>query len=134
MVAGKAVILQPCLRTGIAGQVVDNAASGGILAVIDEESGEVLTDGYDEAEHVFTEHPDSHKPFRGQRIPHWNELMELVQEIHALMPAAHKYIGFDFALNDEGKWCLIEGNWGQFIGQFAGRLPIRRQFEELMTS
>lgn len=132
MKGGKATILQPYLRTGRAGYVVDNVIGGGILALIDKETGTVTTNGYDEVGRQFEKHPDSGQTYKGAQIPRWQELLEYVQELHGSLPGLHRYVGFDLALNERNEWCVIEGNWGEFGGQLGTGVPVRAEFEELM--
>jgi len=106
----------PVLRVGRKGNIVDNAGSGGCFAVIDPETGSIMTDGYDESGNVFKSHPDSQKVFRGNRIPEWETLKQFAIQVHASLPSEHKYVGFDFALSENG-WVIIEGNWGDLILQ-----------------
>ena len=43
-----------------------------------------------------------------------------------------RYVGFDFALTQEG-WVLVEGNsLGQFVGQIAEQKGVRKQFMEYL--
>lgn len=112
-------VLQPFLRTGRKGDVVDNAGHGGMLALIDENTGILLTDAVDKYGNSYKKHPDSGIMYKGWRIPRWNELIETAENLFRECLSEHKYIGFDFALTDNG-WVLIEGNWGQFVGQYNG--------------
>lgn len=124
-------ILQPFFRTGRKGQIVDNAGAGGILCVVDENTGVVITDGYDENHNVYVKHPDSELIYKGWKIPRWQELISLTNEIHTTLPESFKYVGFDFALTDKG-WDLIEGNWGQFVGQIAAQKGIKHLFDSYL--
>lgn len=120
-------ILAPVLRVGRKGSVVDNAGGGGIIACIDEKSGVITTNGQDEAGLEYIVHPDSNKKFKGWQVPEWKELMRLAEEIHRNCLSDHRYIGFDFALTDEG-WVVIEGNWGQFLNQYVDHRGIKNEF------
>lgn len=122
-------ILKPCLRMGRKGAVVDNAGSGGVVAVIDEKTGILLTDCCDERGHFFSEHPDSKHPVKGWQVPRWNELIEFAKEVHSNIEY-YPYIGWDFALTDDG-WCLVEGNWGQFLSEFIDFEGIRKKFDRM---
>lgn len=124
-------ILKPCLRMGRKDAVVDNAASGGIVAVIDEKTGVILTDGCDELGHFYKEHPDSHHPIKGWQVPNWKELIDFATEVHSTIDY-YPYIGWDFALTDNG-WCLIEGNWGQFLSEFVDYEGIRKRFDDMFV-
>ena len=130
---GEHVILNPTIRTGRKGFVVDNAGAGGITAMIDVQTGIIITDGIDKKYNRYSIHPDSNKQFKGTMIPHWKELKETVEKVHRSLPSRHRYVGFDFALSNNG-WILIEGNWGQLIGsQTATQVGVRYQFEKLMN-
>lgn len=130
-VNGEIHILQPFFRTGRKGQIVDNAGAGGILCVIDEVSGVIKTDGFDEHNNQYEYHPDCGLKYKDWQIPHWNELRGLVRKVHLALPDDFRYIGFDFALTPSG-WDLIEGNWGQMIGQIAEQRGIKREFESYL--
>lgn len=121
----------PFVRTGRAGSVVDNAGSGGVFAVVDEKTGVILTDGYDERGGVYKTHPDSHLTFQGWQLPDWKSLIELSHRVHAKLPPQLKYVGFDFAHTDSG-WVLIEGNWGEFVQQGPLKRGLRKEFLRLM--
>lgn len=119
-------VLDPFFRTGRVGSVVDNAGQGGVFAGIDPETGVIITDGVDEMGHRYVIHPDSGLTFRGWQIPRWKELIETAEKAHRTIPH-HKYIGWDFALTDKG-WVLIEGNWGQMVGQYATKVGVKELF------
>ena len=106
----------PCMRFGRAGSIVDNAGQGGVFVSIDRDTGEIISDAYDEKGNVFVAHPDSKVAFRGFRVPQWADLIELVKKAHLALPDDQVYVAFDFALSEKG-WCLVEGNWGDWILQ-----------------
>lgn len=106
----------PCLRAGRLGAVVDNAGSGGILAIINIDSGKIETIGHDDFGNKYEKHPDSGIEYIGWQVPRWKELVETATEMHMTIMPEHKYIGWDFALTDKG-WVVIEGNWGQYIAK-----------------
>ena len=123
-------ILKPFFRIGRAGCIVDNANSGGILAVVDENSGIIQTEGVDMLGNRYKIHPDSQKPIQGAQIPQWDSLLKLVEHIHRTEMPNYPYIGWDFALTSKG-WVLIEGNWGEFVSEFADREGIKEKFDSL---
>ena len=123
-------IFKPVLRIGRKGQIVDNANSGGIIVTVDEKSGVVLTDGVDMMGRKYIQHPDSNIILKGFQIPYWNELLHLVEQIHTTIMPNYPYIGWDFALTQNG-WVLIEGNWGQFLSEFSDREGIKESFDKL---
>lgn len=122
-------ILKPFLRMGRTGSIVDNAATGGVFSVVDEKSGILTTDGYNEYGSMFITHPDSNKIIKGWQIPEWNELLKIAEEIHSMVPD-QPYIGWDFAYSVKG-WVLVEGNWGQFMSEFADKEGIKNKFDNL---
>lgn len=111
---GKVKSVFPCMRFGREGSIVDNAGQGGVFVSIDPESGEIITDAFDEEGNVFPSHPDSKVRFRGFRIPRWEELKGIVEKAHLALPDDQVYVAFDFALSERG-WCIVEGNWGDWI-------------------
>ena len=127
---GEFYILKPFFRTGRRGSIVDNGAAGGILSCIDAVSGMIVTDGFDEHNHVFERHPDSGMQYKGIQLPQWEALLKMVQSAHKKFPD-HKYIGWDFALSKDG-WVLIEGDWGQFLSEFVDKEGIKDKFDMLM--
>lgn len=120
----------PCMRFGRAGSIVDNAGQGGVFVSVDRDSGEIISDAYDEKGNCFVSHPDSQVPFRGFRIPQWENLKELVKKAHLALPDNQVYVAFDFALSENG-WCLVEGNWGDWILQ---QLSLERGFRNEFVS
>lgn len=129
---GEFTVIWTRMRTGKKGAIVDNAGQGGIVVNVDPSSGVVTTDGIDEAYHHFEAHPDTHIPFKGWQVPRWEELLSTVERLHRSVFSRHIYIAWDFALTDDG-WVVIEGNWGQLLGQqTASQKGVRREFHRLM--
>lgn len=95
----------------------DNLASGGVVAALDLESGEILT-----AEmlcgHVFTPcavHPDSKTPIAG-KLPYWAEIKAKIEEIcRYICPL--EYLGFDIVITDEG-FKILEINTHQDLHKY----------------
>lgn len=125
-------ILQPFFRTGHEGSIVDNAGQGGVFTVLDPKTGIATTDGIDEYGRTFETHPDSGLHFKGWQLPRWNELLCIVEAAHKSIPS-QKYIGWDFALSENG-WVLIEGNRGQMVGQYSQDRGIKEEFLKLLNS
>lgn len=116
------------IRTGRDGAVVDNGGAGGIFAAIDEDSGKIITDGFDEFAHLYVCHPNSNIKYKGWQVPYWEELKETAIAVHSTVFPDMKYIGWDFALTEKG-WVLIEGNWGQFLQQAPLGFGLRNVFD-----
>ena len=115
------------LRTGRGDSVVDNAAAGGIIALVDPETGVVLTDAIDERNGRWERHPDSGVVFRGFRIPLWDELRRLVDGMTSVFPGLG-LVGWDLALAEDG-WLMIEGNGSsQMLPQMIDKKPRKSAF------
>lgn len=99
-------VIGPFLRTGRAGSIVDNGGGGGIVSAIDEKTGLVISNGFDEKGNHYETHPDSGICFKNFQIPEWDALLTLAKEIHYKMKG-HKYIAWDFAYTSKG-WVLNE--------------------------
>lgn len=125
-------ILQPFFRTGRKGSIVDNAGQGGVFAVFDPETGIITTDGVDEFGGRFEIHPDSNLRFKGWQIPRYDEMKKIAAQLIHRMPKGQRYVGFDFALTNDG-WVLVEGNsLGQFVGQIAEQKGVKEKFMEYL--
>lgn len=105
--AGEFFHIFALFRIGRGGNVVDNVSSGGLVALIDMESGEICTPAYCGTE-KFETHPDTGIRFQGFTVPEWNKLRSLVQEIHLEHPH-QRLFGFDMAWTKSG-WDLVEVN------------------------
>lgn len=88
---------------------VDNAYKGGLFAPIDVDTGVILRDPVDDLWHPYPEHPVSGIKLKGEKVPHWNKIKEMV------LRAADKvsdiiYISWDVCISEDGSIYLIEGN------------------------
>lgn len=128
---GKAHILSATIRTGTGKHVVDNGHSEGVYAAIDVDSGMIITIGYNANGERFPVHPDSGKPFAGFIIPNWDGLREKAIEVAEIIPQM-RYIGWDWALNNEKQWILIEGNepGGIDVHQHPGFVMRKNQYRK----
>lgn len=129
IVDGVVHIIRPFARFGTGGNVVDNGAQGGLVSLIDPDSG-IITDVVDEFGNKYVLHPDTKIPIVGYKIPYWQEALAMAEELARIMPEV-RYVGWDLALTDNG-WVMVEGNSrGQFIGM---QLPIQKGVRALMLS
>ena len=123
----------PCVRFGRKGCIVDNAGQSGVFASVDLETGEIITDAFDEHGHKYNAHPDSKRIFRGFKIPQWQELIDMAREVHLALPENQVYVAFDFALSDKG-WVIVEGNWGDWVLQQTSlEMGLRKEFTALLN-
>ena len=112
-------------RMGMDGNVVDNGGAGGICASVDPLTGVCVGPGTRENGERYQAHPNTGEQIVGFRIPHWEELIAIVEELVKVIPE-QKYVGWDMALTEAG-WMLVEANaWGQFeIGQMSDKQGLR---------
>ena len=127
----EANVLLAFMRAGRKGSAVDNGGTGGIFATIDINTGKISSNGVDEHNNRYTQHPDSKMEYIGWSIPQWNEVLELAKEIHSNIFPENPFIGWDFALTKNG-WVLVEGNWSQFVCQAAAGIGVKDRLLELM--
>lgn len=111
----KITIWLPFFRVGRAGSVVDNGGAGGILCALNGETGEI-TACRDELNNNYTVHPDSGEKLVGEKIPKWDEALEISRELAGIIPE-NRFTGWDLALTNDG-WVLVEANtYPQFVCQ-----------------
>lgn len=127
---GEVTVWRPFARFGRGDAVVDNAASGGLICLVDEKSG-VIYSARDESGNEYLYHPDSKKQLVGYRIPRWNEAKDLVIKLANVLPD-NRYTGWDIALTPNG-WVMVEGNAsGQIIQQIVLKCGLKRELELML--
>lgn len=95
-------------KMGNGGRVVDNY---GLHSPVDLETGEILFpahSGDTTAGILYTEHPYTHIPLLGYKVPMIKEAVKLVEEAALVVPQM-RYIGWDVATTPKGP-VIIEGN------------------------
>ena len=120
------------MKIGRNGSFVDNGGAGGLLVYIDPKTGTFVGDAYDEDNIGYAEHPDTKVPFKGYKLPEWDELLKICKEISSIMPTV-KCIGWDMTYTNLG-WIVVEGNgMTQMIApQICGKKPTKEKTLELM--
>ena len=116
------------VRFGKDGNCIDNARAGGIMGLVDVDSG-VIVAACDEDRNHFVFHPNSHKQIIGFGIPMWEEAKKLVRQLAEIVPE-NRYTGWDIALTEDG-WVLIEANCK---GQFVAQIPLKEGFRDKFDS
>lgn len=103
----KITITEAHMRIGKKDSVVDNLEAGGIMVGI-HENGELFEYALDK---YLNKYYKSHTgaEFKNSYINNIAEIKNLAISCHKLIPHFH-YIGWDFAINTEGKTVLIELN------------------------
>lgn len=110
---GDVRLLAAVLRIGN-GDVIDNFASGGMFTMLDED-GVALFPGVDKQSNVYREHPVTGTPIVGFRVPMYDRVWELTQQLARRTPEA-PYVGWDLAITPDGP-VVIEGNHNSSVFQ-----------------
>lgn len=119
----KAYVLKTTLRVGVGNAVVDNSHSGGISYEIDIATGRIVSKGWSHAKSNVCIHPGTEIYMPGREIPHWQQVVELVEKAASMIPQV-KFIGWDVAIKKDGP-VLIEGNHDpdldllEFVGSYG---------------
>lgn len=111
------------IRIGRKGAVVDNFCAGGMAASIDINTGMVVSGAYDGAGTQFLIHPDTGTPIIGYMIPYWENVIQNVKRAAERLPEV-RFIGWDVVIRNDGKICLLEGNFNP--GARTIQMPLRR--------
>ncbi len=101
------------------GKYVDNFNSGGMVAPVNEITGEVLDKAIDKNKNLYEIHPSTKNKIKGFKFPDWPKALELVKEATHEVPNV-RYIGWDVAFTTKGP-VLVEGN--EFPGHDIYQLP-----------
>ncbi len=116
---GKVNIVFCSVRIGAGDTIVDNLNSGGMAALVDENTGVITTDAADKNGVIYKNHPDTNTAICGFEIPDFEEGREMVKKA-ALLVSDIGYVGWDIAFSDKGA-LLIEGN--HFPGHDIYQMP-----------
>ena len=124
----------PFIKIGTGESFIDDGGAGGILAKIDPKSGIITTDGKDEKNIVYKNHPDTDVKIKGFKIPKWNEAVALAKET-ALHFDKTRYIGWDVAISKDKGPMIVEGNGKtQFYGQqMTDEVGKKKDLEKLIN-
>ena len=117
--SGKVYLVTAMFRIGN-GKFVDNFNSGGMVAPMDPETGEVIDRALDKQKHLYANHPATGTPIQGFRFPDWDKARALVEQAAQVIPQLG-YVGWDVCFTPDGP-CLVEGN--QFPGHDIYQLPV----------
>lgn len=130
-VDGKVHIYRPWLKIGRDGAFTTSAEKGTLVAGIDEKTGVIDTQGFDEALNKYETHPNTGVRLLGFQIPNWKEMTQIVTTLALDMPTV-KFIGWDMALSKNG-WCVIEANAdGDSMWQLVYERGMKKEFEDLI--
>ncbi len=101
------------------GKYVDNFNSGGMVAPVNEETGEVIDKAIDKNKNLYEVHPATGTKIKGFKFPDWEEALKLVKEATHEVPEL-RYVGWDVCFSKVGP-VLVEGN--EFPGHDIYQLP-----------
>lgn len=104
----KSRIFYAFVRVGDGSSEVDNFHAGGMSAVVDFDTGELVGDAVNKQNVWFERHPLSGIKFDGYKLPNWDMAREMVLNA-ALQNQKIHCVGWDVAITPEG-CTLVEGN------------------------
>lgn len=87
---------------------VVNFTTGGIKAIIDPITGEIVTHAIKKNNEQVKAHPVTKQPIKGVMMPDWEELREMMLKAAMEFPKV-RFIGWDCALSDKGP-LILEAN------------------------
>lgn len=101
------------------GKHVDNFNSGGMVAPVNEVTGEVLDKAIDKNKILYEEHPLTNTSIKGFKFPNWDKALKMVKAASLKVPQM-RYIGWDVAFTKDDV-ALVEGN--EYPGHDIYQLP-----------
>ena len=105
---GEFRVLFALFRVGRGASVTDNVGSGGLICMIDKETGVIVSDCFYEHTYSMPVHPDTGLVFKGTQIPQWEALLKIAEAAHRKTPD-QLLLGWDFAWTTKC-WDLVEVN------------------------
>ena len=101
-------VVYVAFRIGGGNSVVDNFHSGGMVAVVDKNTGVLVTNAVDGEGNVFETHPVTGTKIKGFQIPYFKEAIDMVTK-ECKKHEIENYLGWDMAISEDGPE-LIELN------------------------
>lgn len=106
---GTPKIVSAVARFGRAGSIVDNFHGGGYCAIMDVETGVIISEAINSAHLRTPMHPDSKVVLPGFQFPEWEKVKTTACELAKVVPGL-RHIGWDLAVTASGEVDLVEGN------------------------
>ena len=105
------------------GKFVDNFNSGGMVAPVNEVTGEVIDRAIDKKKNLYETHPQTGAKIKGFKFPDWDKAIAMCKEAAKVVPQMG-YIGWDVCFTPDGP-IFVEGNEfpGHDIYQLPGHTP-----------
>ena len=101
------------------GKFVDNFNSGGMVAPVNEVTGEVIDRAIDKKKNLYETHPQTGSKIKGFKFPYWEEALKMCKEAAKVVPQMG-YVGWDVCFTPDGP-IFVEGN--EFPGHDIYQLP-----------
>ncbi len=113
---GEPRVLSAFVRFGRGSSLVDNITAGGIACGVNPMDGTLAVVGYDKRGNTHRHHPEVPAPFASQRIPMWEQVMDLA---HRIQRAFHYYpmLGLDIAVTPTGPLIVELNAFPDIVGQ-----------------
>ena len=115
---GVAHVICAYFRIGNA-KFVDNFNSGGMVAPVNEVTGEVIDRAIDKKKNLYETHPQTGAKIKGFKFPDWDKAIAMCKEAAKVVPQMG-YIGWDVCFTPDGP-IFVEGN--EFPGHDIYQLP-----------
>ncbi|MHB1355646.1 MAG: sugar-transfer associated ATP-grasp domain-containing protein [Anaerolineae bacterium] len=129
-------VLGAVLRCSVGGNRVDNMFAGGIGAPLDIATGQVSGRAMTNSlwNPSYDQHPDTHEPVLGFRVPLWDEVIGLARDAAMVVPSV-RTVGWDIAVTNTGA-VLVESNdnWNVVLWQIStgkGQLEVLRRYADV---
>lgn len=126
-------------RMPVGNSVADNFALGGLVSAVDRETGimdRAISSKPVGGDFLFDSHPNTKYPLKGERLPHFDDLIECAVNAHSTFNSI--FLGWDISLTNNGCY-VIEGNigWGADVVESPVNCPLTETeypplFEEWM--
>lgn len=105
----KTNIMTANLRMGCGDNYADNFHHDGIAALLDVNTGRVITHGIDKKLQSYIYHPTSGKKITGFQVPFWPSIIDTVKQASQVVPTV-RYVGWDIIIGKRNNIMLVEGN------------------------
>ena len=128
------IFLGAKMRFGIGESFIDNTSQGGVSLNININEGKLGNIAFDNKAKRYHAHPTSKIVFRGCKIPYWEDVLSLAENVHRSLPY-NKLLGQDIGISTEGP-VLIELNaeydnvmFEQTCGPILKNKKVKDEFE-----
>ena len=131
-IRGKIYFYRPWIKVGVTNNIVVCGSHDGFDAGIDVKTGVIDTHGCSDKGILFQEHPITHHEIKGYKIPKWDDLLELAEDVAQSLKPTINYVGWDFVLTPRG-WVVMEGNfYGDVMWQLVYGKGMKEEFENII--